>query len=132
MRPAHDRDETLLREAAGTRQRGSGTVGGRRFPTDRRLHVIAHGFSGQTGKTGIPLVDILRRWRCWTRLFNVVPLLPHSLAVETGDGAGHCFVPQGRKPWARAIHGTAATAGSLNGAVTGARWSRKRGVAGAA
>lgn len=64
MRPALDRDKILPREGAATLQRGSETVGGRLFLTDRRRHFIAHRFNVQTGTTDIPLADILQLQPC--------------------------------------------------------------------
>lgn len=95
--------ETLLREGAANLQRGLETVGGRLFLTDQRLLFTSHRFNVQTGSTQIPLADIVQLRPCWTRLLNLVPIFPNSLAVETRDGARHRFVLYGRAHWAQVI-----------------------------
>lgn len=96
-------DETLLREGAANLQRGVETVGGQLRLTDRRLLFTSHGFNVQNGSTSITLADIVQVRPCWTRLLNLVPVFPNSLAVETRDGGRHCFVLYRRGAWADAI-----------------------------
>ena len=95
--------ETRLREGAANLQRGIETVGGRLFLTDQRLLFNAHGFNVQTGSTDIALSDIRQLRPCWTKLLNVIPIFPNSLAVETSDGHSYRFVLCGRSQWAEAI-----------------------------
>ena len=95
--------ERLVRESAASLQRGIETVAGRLFLTTRRLIFEAQTHNVQTGRTIISLRDVEAVWKCWTKLFGLVPVFPNSLAVSTAGGKIYRFVLFGRDPWIRLI-----------------------------
>jgi hypothetical protein len=95
--------ERIVRESGANLQRGIETVGGRLFLTTRRLIFEAHRFNVKTGRTVVRLRDVEDVWKCWTRLFGLVPIFPNSLAVSTAEGKTYRFVMFGRDKWVRAI-----------------------------
>jgi len=97
------RDEATLKTGGASLQRGIETVGGKLYLTNRRLIFESHAFNVQRGATLIPLGDISSITKCWTKLLNLIPLMPNSLAVTTTQGREHRFVLFGRDAWASAI-----------------------------
>ena len=57
----------------------------------------------KTGRTVISLLDINDVWKCWTKLFGLIPVFPNSLAVSTVKGKTYRFVMFGRDKWITAI-----------------------------
>ncbi|MBN9119640.1 MAG: hypothetical protein J0I06_10880 [Planctomycetes bacterium] len=98
--------EFLVLTSGANLQRGIEAVGGHLFLTTRRLIFEAHRLNAQTGRTVIPLHDIEAVWKCWTKLFGVIPVVPNSLAVATARGKTYRFVLYGRDKWLRLIRET--------------------------
>lgn len=96
-------DETLQKTGFANLQRGWEAVGGRLALTDRRLIFESHPFNIQSGKTVIPLPTIADVKECWTKLLNLFPLVPNSIAVTTKDGHEYHIVVYSRKDWIDAI-----------------------------
>lgn len=95
--------EQLVKSGAANLQRGAETVGGRLNLTDQRLVFESHEMNVQRGETVISLADVAETRPCWTKLFNVIPLTPNSLAVIAVDGTELRFVLNGRDNWQQAI-----------------------------
>jgi hypothetical protein len=98
-------DETPVKDGGANLQRGLETVGGRLYLTSQRLVFESHAFNIQTGSTIIPLASITGARKCWTRLLNLIPLFPNSIAVSTTEGKEYRFVTFGREAWIAAIDG---------------------------
>jgi hypothetical protein len=98
-------DEALVKDGAANLQRGSETVGGRLYLTNRRLVFESHALNIQTGATIIPLSAITGVRKCWTKFLNLIPLVPNSVAVSTKEGKQYHFVAFGRQTWIEAIEG---------------------------
>ena len=98
--------EHVIRQIGASLQRGLEAVGGQLFLTTRRLIFEAHRFNVQTGRTVIPLRDVEGAWKCWTKLFGLIPILPNSLAVATVRGKTYRFVMFDRDAWIRLIRET--------------------------
>jgi hypothetical protein len=98
--------EHLVRQTGVSLQCGIETVGGQLFLTTRRLIFEAHRFNVQTGRTVIPLRDVEGAWKCWTKLFGLLPVLPNSLAVATARGTVYRFIMFERDAWIRLIRET--------------------------
>lgn len=99
-------DEKPVRDAGANLQRGIEAVGGRLYLTSERLIFESHRFNVQTGATVIRLNEIEGVWKCWTRLFGLIPLVPNSLAVATERGKIYRFVISDRDAWMRIIRET--------------------------
>jgi hypothetical protein len=97
------RDEEVIRDAAANLQRGIETVGGWLYLTTERLIFEAHAFNVQAGATAIPLRDVRKMWKSWTKLLGLLPVFPNSLAVSTAKGKTFRFVLGNRDAWMRAI-----------------------------
>jgi hypothetical protein len=95
--------ERLIRQSDANLQRGIETVGGRLFLTSRRLIFETHKLNVKTGRTVVALRDVEDVWKCWTKLFGLIPVFPNSLAVSTAQGKTYRFVMFGRDKWVRAI-----------------------------
>ena len=95
--------ETPVKEGAANLQRGLETVGGRLYLTNQRLVFESHAVNIQTGPTIIPLANITATRKCWTKLLNLIPLVPNSVGVATTEGKEHRFVTFGRQSWIEAI-----------------------------
>ncbi len=95
--------EEIIKEGAANLQKGAETVGGKLYLTNQRLVFEAHKLNFQGGQTEIELKQVQTVTPCWTKLFNVLPVAPNSLAVAGGNGLDYRFVLNGRKKWAQAI-----------------------------
>ena len=95
--------ERLIRQSDANLQRGIETVGGRLFLTSRRLIFETHALNVKAGRTVVSLRDVEDVWKCWTKLFGLIPIFPNSLAVSTAAGKTYRFVMFGRDKWVRAI-----------------------------
>jgi hypothetical protein len=98
--------ERLVHQSGANLQRGIETVGGHLLLTTRRLIFEAHRFNVQTGRTIIPLRDVVDVWKCWTKFLGLIPIFPNSLAVATARGKTYKFVLFGRDTWIRLIRET--------------------------
>jgi hypothetical protein len=98
--------ERIIHRSGANLQRGIEAVGGHLFLTTWRLIFEAHRLNVQTGRTIIPLRDVEGVWKCWTRLFGLIPVFPNSLAVATAKGKTYRFVMFGRDAWIRLIRET--------------------------
>jgi hypothetical protein len=98
--------ERLVHQSGANLQRGIETVGGHLFLTTRRLIFEAHRFNVKTGRTVILLRDVESVWKCWTKLFGLMPVFPNSLAVASANGKTYRFVMFGRDAWIRLIRET--------------------------
>lgn len=95
--------EILIKDGAANLQRGIETVGGRLYLTNERLVFEPHGFNVQTDVVAIALVGVTGARKCWTKLLNLIPLVPNSVAVATAEGREHRFVTWGGQAWIAAI-----------------------------
>jgi hypothetical protein len=97
------RDEEVIRDSAANLQRGIEAVGGWLYLTTERLIFEAHIFNLQSGATVIPLRDVGKMWKTWTKMLGLIPIFPNSLAVATAKGKTFRFVISGRDEWIIAI-----------------------------
>ena len=95
--------EDILKEGPANLQRGLETVGGRLCLTNQRLIFEAHNYNFQSGATLIPLSTVTGTRKSWTKLLNLIPLMPNSLAVATNEGKVYNFVLFERQKWSDAI-----------------------------
>jgi len=51
----------------------------------------------------IPLSTITGTRKSWTKLLNLIPVMPNSLAIATNDGKEYNFVLFERQKWSDAI-----------------------------
>ena len=96
-------DDTTVKEGAANLQLGVETVGGRLSLTSERLVFKSHVFNIHAGATIIPLAQISRTTPCWTKLLNLIPIAPRSLAVSTKAGKEYRFMLLRRHDWKHAI-----------------------------
>lgn len=89
----------VIKTGAANMQRGIEAVGGKLTLTDQQLTFESHRLNVQTGTSVIPLSEVVAVEPVWTKVFNLVPITPNSLAVTTRDGAEHSFVLNSRKTW---------------------------------
>ena len=101
--------EKTLKEGAANMQRGLETVGGRLYLTNQRLIFEAHAVNIQTGTSSIPRTSIIGARKCWTKLLNLIPLFPNSIAVSTQEGKEYRFVAFGRQAWIDALESRSAS-----------------------
>ncbi len=99
-------DEKPVRDSGANLQRGIEAVGGRLYLTTQRLIFESHRLNVQAGATVIRLTDIEGVWKCWTRLFGLIPVVPNSLAVATETGKIYRFVISDRDKWMNIIRET--------------------------
>jgi len=95
-------DETITKDGAASLQRGVETVGGKLYLTDQRLIFEPQRINIQRGATVVLFEDISNTTLCWTKIINLIPVAPNSLAISTTD-VEHRFVVFGRKDWKAAI-----------------------------
>lgn len=95
--------ERILHQSGANLQRGIETVGGHLYLTTRRLVFESHRHNVKTGRTVVRLRDVEDVWKCWTKLFGLLPIFPNSLAVATAGGKTYRFVLFGRDKWIVAI-----------------------------
>ena len=96
-------NETVVMDSSANLQRGAESVGGRLFLTSQRLIFEPHSLNIQRGVATVPLGDIRQAAPCWTKLFNLLPVAPNSLDVETRAGKHLRLVLWKRRWWRRAI-----------------------------
>ncbi len=101
--PQYRPSEHALLNGPANLQRGIETVGGWLFLTDQRLIFKSHEFNVQKGATEIALRDIASTTPCWTKVLNLIPLAPNSLAVSLKDGTDYRFVLNKRSEWKQKI-----------------------------
>ena len=105
MKTELGQDESIVKEAAASLQRGIEIVGGRLYLTNQRLIFEAHRFNIQSGSSEINLSNLQSLQKCWTRFLGCIPLCPNSLAVNTTQGEAYRFVVPQRDAWVAAISG---------------------------
>ena len=98
-----DTNERILKEGAANLQSGTETVGGKLYLTNRRLVFESHMVNLRRDPTIVRIDTISAVTKCWTKFFNVIPLIPNSLAVTTCEGKKYNFVLFDRDGWASAI-----------------------------
>lgn len=94
--------EEIIRNGVASLQRGAETVGGKLYLTNQRLIFEAHALNFQTSTAVIELEEIVETIPCWSKLLNLVPITPNSLAVVTA-GTEKQFVLFRRSAWKAAI-----------------------------
>jgi hypothetical protein len=94
--------EVVLRTGPANLFRGWEAAGGHLTLTNQRLVFEAHRFNLKSYSTLIELSAVTGLELCWTKLFNLIPLVPNALAVQTA-GAEFRFVLHEREAWRRAI-----------------------------
>jgi len=102
MKTALQAGEVVLRVGPANLARGWEAAGGHLTLTNQRLVFEAHRLNVQAYATLIDLSAVTGLELCWTKLFNLIPLAPNSLAVHTA-GAEFRFVLHEREAWRRDI-----------------------------
>jgi len=102
MKTALQPGEVVVRVGPANLARGWEAAGGQLTLTNQRLVFEAHRFNLQTHATLIDLSAVTGLEPCWTKLFNLIPLAPNSLAVRTAS-AEFRFVLHAREAWRRDI-----------------------------
>ena len=92
-------NEEIIKKGAANLQKGVEAVGGFLYLTNQRLIFESHKFNFQSGITIIDLSDIASTEKVWTKVFNLIPMMPNSLAVKFKNGEEHRFVLFGRSAW---------------------------------
>ena len=92
-------NEKLIEEGRANLQKGFEAVGGFLYLTNQRLIFESHKVNIQTGNTIIDLSNIASTKKIWTKLFNIIPVVPNSLAVKCVDEQEYRFVLSGRGYW---------------------------------
>lgn len=96
-------DETIIKEGLANMRRGILWVGGKLCLTDQRLVFEPHAFNIRRSATIIPLSSLAGVRKCWTRLLNLIPVVPNGMAVSLKEGKKYRFVVWGRQEWVSAI-----------------------------
>ncbi len=96
-------DETVVKEGLANMQRIIGATGGKLFLTNQRLVFEPHALNIRRGAVIIPLSSVAGARKCWTRLLNLIPMVPNGLAVSSTEGKKYRFVVWGRQEWVSAI-----------------------------
>lgn len=99
--------ESVLKEGPANLQRGPETVGGRLYVTSQRLIFESHSINFQTGVTILELTEVAGVAPGWTKLLNLIPLVPNAVCVETHAGNELRLTVFGRNGWIDAIEETA-------------------------
>ena len=103
MKTELNQSEELIKKGGGNLQKGIETVDGYLYLTNQRLIFEAHAINVQGGNAIIDLSDIESTKKCWTKILNVIPIMPNSLAVNTKTGDEYRFVLFGRGAWQEKI-----------------------------
>jgi len=99
MKTELNTNEVLIKKGAANLQKGIETVGGYLYLTSQRLIFEAHAINIQSGNTIIDLSNIDSTEKCWTKILNLIPLIPNSLAINSKTGEEYKFVLFGRNAW---------------------------------
>lgn len=91
--------ESLKAEARANLQRGPEAVGGHLYLTDLRLIFEPHAVNLQRPAVIIELSDIASVEPAWTKLLNLIPVLPNALKVSSTTGEEHRFLVSDRRQW---------------------------------
>jgi len=92
-------NEELIKKGGANLQKGFEAVGGFLYLTNQRLIFESHKINIQTGNVIIDLSNISATEKVWTKVFNIIPMVPNSLAIKCVDGQDYRFVLFGRKDW---------------------------------
>jgi hypothetical protein len=84
-------------------QRGWIAVGGWLALSADWLAFAPHGINWRAGRLLIPVSAARRTWPCWTRVFDLLPVWPNSIGVETAGGRVYRFVVGNRQAWVGAL-----------------------------
>jgi hypothetical protein len=76
--------EAIVKEGAANYLKRYEGVGGKLYLTTERLIFESHAFNIHTGVTIILLRDVIRIEPSWTKLLNLIPVMPNSMKVFTG------------------------------------------------
>lgn len=95
--------ERIVKKGFANLQKNIEAVGGRLYLTNRRLIFESHWLNIQSGVTEVELCDIESSANCWTRSFDLIPVLPTSCRVRTRYGEEYRFIVFRRDSWTRAI-----------------------------
>ena len=98
--------ERLIKEGPANHMRGIEAVGGKLYLTNRQLVFEPHPINIQTGITSVPLADVVDAQPAWTRLLNLIPLVPNSIKVEKRSGKADSFVVSDKTAWVSCIKAT--------------------------
>ncbi len=99
MKTALNINETLIKKSGANLQKGIETVGGHLYLTNQRLIFEAHAFNFQNKNTILGLSSIDSIEKCWTKLLNLIPIMPNSLVIKSKEGEEYKFVLFGRNAW---------------------------------
>ena len=99
-------NEEIIKKGGANLQKGIEAVGGFLYLTNQRLIFESHKFNVQSGVTIIDLLDIASTEKVWTKVFNLIPMMPNSLAVKSKKGEEYRFVLFGRSAWEIKINST--------------------------
>lgn len=95
--------EAIAKKGKASMYRRLETVGGNLFLTNQRLIFESHAINVQTGTVEIPLTAISDLEFRWTKILNLIPVFPNTIAVSTSDGTINKFIVFGRAEWKEAI-----------------------------
>lgn len=110
MKTSLDAKEQILKQGAANFLSGAKSFGGKLYLTNLRLVFEPHVLNPRCDTIIVPIGDISTIAKRWTKVLNLIPLVPNSLALATSQGREYRFVLFGRDLWASAI--TSATAGN--------------------
>jgi GRAM domain len=95
--------ETVIKESRANLQRGTQAVGGHLVLTNQRLVFEDHRFNVQRAPAEFALADVVSVRSVWTKVLNVFPLAPNSIAVTVRDGRELRFAVPKRNEWREAL-----------------------------
>ena len=96
-------NEFLIKQSAANLLRGMESVGGHLYLTNFRLLFESHSFNFQTGSTTIPLPNIVKLEKVWTKFLGLIPLAPNAIAVTINTGEVFNFTLWGGEQWIKDI-----------------------------
>ena len=84
-------------------RRADEAAGGMLYLTTGRLIFESHRPDGQDLCIAIALEDIETMQAGWSKLFNLIPIAPNAMAIETAQGDAYRFIMFGRRQWIASI-----------------------------
>jgi hypothetical protein len=103
MKSQLESNETIVKEGVATLSRGLEGVGGYLYLTNRRLIFEPHPINIQKDIEIIDVSNIHSVSLSWSRLLNLVPLVPNAINVVTKNDQRFRIIVYGRRVWAVAI-----------------------------
>lgn len=91
--------ETIQKQGMANMMRGLESVGGKLYLTSQRIVFESHSLNIQTGSSLVPLTEVESTELCWTKILNLIPVMPNSIRVNTANGNKLQFVVFGRGSW---------------------------------